>query len=707
MKYFRDKIYLITFILIAALIFLIFPFVFNYRLISGGDYTYLTLTYLQYIFHNSFSSWINTYNFGQNTTALLNYAPYNFIIGISASIFNWNGIIIERIFWWIPFFILAFISHFYFRRLLPINKLGFLSVLIFLFNTYSLMLLGGGQIAGVGLAFVIAPIVLVHFIELINFAAVDEKNLSIKYLFKRSLIASLFFSLQVVFDLRFAYITFLAIGLYAILKLVLTISKKNASRIFSFFFFVFLFPLGVTGLIHAFWLLPTIIFHENPIVDLGAGFNSVQAVKYFSFAKFENTLSLLHPYWPENIFGFVHFMKPEFLVIPILAYSSLLIFNSNVKSQMSNLHLKSKNLSDSGNARMTNTQQAVTILFFCLLGFIGAFLAKGANDPFGGVYIWFFQHIPGFFMFRDPTKFYLLVALSYSVLLPYSLEEISERVSSIKYQVLKDYGKHIVVIVFVIFWLFTIRQAVTGQLTGTFKSQQIPQEYKQLNTFITSQPTYFRTLWLPTKQKFGIYTVDHPAISASDYFQISSPKNLVKKIANTDIEKLLQESSFKYIIVPEYTDGTIYLKERKFDSRQYEFYISSLEKTKILKEVNSFGNNKVFEIAHFKNHFWSPNNYIRLQVREISPTKYEISVNNGIKGQKVVFSEKFDPLWKAKIDNIIESSSNFEKNYNSFILPKDGNYILTVSYQPQVWVDRGIIISSISVILIIALILFL
>lgn len=683
MKYFRDKIYLLKILLVLVLICVIFPFVFKNTLISGGDYTFVTSNYLMYLFHNSFSSWISTYNFGQNDTALLNYAPYNFLIGVTAGMVQWNGILIERIFWWFPFFILAFVLHFYLRRIVPISRFGFLSTVIFLFNTYTLMLLGGGQISGVGLAYVLMPIVLVSFIELINRSGFDlSEKVARKILIKKSLLCGLLFALQAIFDLRFTYVTLWAIALYALLKLVQSISKKNVFEIFPFFLFVFIIPLGVTGLIHSFWLLPTIIFHQNPIADLGAGYNSVQAVKFFSFANFENTLSLLHPYWPKNVFGEVSFMRPQFLLLPIIAFSSLLFVKKKEK-------------------------KSIYIIYFALLALIGAFLSKGANDPFGGLYILFFQHVPGFFMFRDPTKWYMLVVVSYSVLIPFTIWKMYEWLSEKSKLKIQKYIPNIFVILFLLFWLFTIKEALIGQLTGTFISQPIPQDYQQLNSFISSQNSYSRTLWLPTRQKYGIYSVNHPAISVNEFFNIYTMKDLLKTISNKQSQTILQHSAMQYIIIPDDTDGTIYLTDRRFDKKHYDLYVTSLEKITWLKEITHFGNNKVFEVAHVKNHFWSPDNAIKIQSIEINPTKYSVTITNGKKGQLLVFSEKFDPLWNAHVDNEVIPSISFEKFYNSFVLPINGSYTMVISYEPQMWVTRGMVISILATAIVIGLIIFL
>src|SRR5207247_1280407 len=102
---------------------------------------------------------------------------------------------------------------------------------------------------------------------------------------------------------------------------------------------------------------------------------------------------------------------PEFLVIPIFAYSGLLF--------------------------LKNAKKPRVLLSFAFIGLVGAFLAKGANEPFGILYLWLFDHFPGFIMFRDPSKFYLLVAIAYSILITFSLEQLWERLAIIHYKRIK------------------------------------------------------------------------------------------------------------------------------------------------------------------------------------------------------------------------------------------------------------------------------
>lgn len=305
---------------------------------------------------------------------------------------SWS--LIEKLAYYYPFLILGIFSPFIlYKKVFPKSSFIFFSVFIFLTNTYALMVVGGGQLL-IGLAYALMPLVILQGIYLANSITKQDTTFGKKILF--SALFGGIFSIQVLLDIRIAYVTFFAI----ILFVLLTCSYKGMLKIIMTFFFMFLLPLMIVIFLHAFWIVPTLLSRQDPLQQLGSNYSSANAVTFFSFAKMENSMSLLHPNWPENIFGKVALFDWKFLFLPILAYCSLLFIRKKTK------------------------EEKQYIIFFSLLALIGTFLAKGAQDPFGGIYIWLFQHVPGFSLFRDPTKWFSLVALSYALLIPYSIEEI-------------------------------------------------------------------------------------------------------------------------------------------------------------------------------------------------------------------------------------------------------------------------------------------
>lgn len=287
-----------------------------------------------------------------------------------------------------------------------------MTVLIYITNTYVMMLLSGGQM-GVALAYALFPLVLSQFITLGKSVLLENK-----LVMREILTAGLLLSLEVVLDVRFVYLSAVAIIIYWLFLVYLRLFETHSiekRRILNLPLIAVsvIIPISLAILLNAFWLLPTTATASRTVSELGAIYTSSSAVPFFSFADFSHALSLLHPNWPENLFGKTYFLQPEFLVLPILAFASLLFVGQRTESK--------KQIADSREQIAENRQQ---IVFFVLLALVGAFLAKGANEPFGGVYLWLFDHVPGFVMFRDPTKWYVLIAISYSILVPFSLEGV-------------------------------------------------------------------------------------------------------------------------------------------------------------------------------------------------------------------------------------------------------------------------------------------
>lgn len=55
--------------------------------------------------------------------------------------------------------------------------------------------------------------------------------------------------------------------------------------------------------------------------------------------------------------------------------------------------------------------------FFALLALLGVFLSKQVAPPGGVIYKILFEYFPGFSAFREASKFFVLIAMSYSVMI--------------------------------------------------------------------------------------------------------------------------------------------------------------------------------------------------------------------------------------------------------------------------------------------------
>ncbi len=607
-------------------------------------------------------------------------SPYSWIlpfISIPQFIFGRLGMdwsFIARIMYLYPFLIFMIVSPILLiRYVFPKNRFYLLSILVFSFNTYSLLLAGGEVF--LALAYALSPMVLIIFMKIIN--CTEYRVSSIKY----SIIAGLLLSVQIIFDPRITYVTMSAVMLYLVLSIKL--SRKKILYTLQLILYTLVIPLGATVLLHAFWIIPSLLYGSNPVEALGAAYSTSDAVKYLSFAKFENTISLLHSNWPENIFGKVYFMRSEFLLIPILAFSSM-FFLKNLK----------------------NNKEKLYIIFFASLGLIGAFLSKGVNDPFGDMYSWMFKNIPGFIMFRDPAKWYLLVAISYSVLIPFTVWKVYElikfKTNNLKFKIAK-YTPALFIFLILCYLLFLIRPAILGQVGGMLKTTVVPNDYVKLEKFLYNQKGFYRTLWVPSKQRFGYYSNTHPEISAQVLFNLYENNILLEKLSDSNTENFLREASIKYVIVPYDSEGEIFLTDRKYNKKLYIETIGEINKVTWLKRHDGFGSIAVFEVSSSKDHFYISEKNVssnkKVKYKFINPTKYKVTVENVNKGDILVFSESFDSKWIIKNENNIHSQK-YNKLFNSFILPKSGTYSLIVYYEPQDWVNIGLIVSGLTLTLI-------
>jgi hypothetical protein len=670
----KESLILLLIIIVLGLIFK--PW-FTTPVLTGGDWNNLYKEEFN-LFSFPPSSWDSSTNLGISTIYILwNILPLDITVSLFGKFLSFH--IIALITYFIPFLCIGFVGYvLLFLHFFPTKKIfSYLSGAIFICNTYILMVVGGGQML-LALSYAFLPIVFLLFIQLFESISVSNKEpiLSVRSkITQYVLLTGLAFSLQLLSDPRFVYFSVIICTLYYLFTSYL----KGITSITIHVKYVLLgtFLTVCIGILQAFWLFPLVLSKQTSLSQLGNAYTyGTNAIAFFSFAKFEDAFALLHPNWPENIFGKVGFLKPEFLLLPLLAYGSLFFLKKKERYH----HI---------------------IPFFAFIGVLGAFLAKGANEPFGGVYIFLSQHIPGFQLFRDPIKWYALVSFSYALLIPFTLSEGISLLGKIKKFALGI--KLGLAIFFVFYFFFLLKPAFLGQLTGTFKMHSIPTEYIELKSLLIQDRTFSRTLWVPKIQRFGYKSVTHPQFSASDFFSIYDNKILIKKLSDPASEKILQEASIGYVIIPFDSEGELILDDRKYSDKVYQQLVSSLRHISYLHPVVTYGKVVVFKVMYPKDHFWTPSKSIKTTYRFISPTAYHVTISNGKKGEFLVFSEGFNTQWVAKTGEDMITSKPYQRTFNSFVLPKDGSYSLEINYLPEKWVQIGLLISGCSLLILILL----
>ena len=341
--------------------------------------------------------------------------------------------------------------------------------------------------------------------------------------------------------------------------------------------------------------------------------------------------------------------------------------------------------------------------FFALLAILGTFLAKGAQEPFGIVYQWMFTHVPGFAMFRDPTKWYVLIALAYSILIPFTLKQLSELFRSLQ-QVVSSKAKktnsillttnYILLATFLFFWFFTIRPAVLGQLGGTYVAQTVPQEYAELEHFLQAQTNFARTLWVPRLQRFSYGTLDHMQIESEPLFAVTTAADLKVKLEAPTGKALLEDLGIGYVMIPYDSLGELFLSDRKYDKKKRQEYETVLDGVGWLTKIRS-GNLTIYQTPRHRDLFWVSTNE-SITYRRIRMDQYAVSLTVNAPAT-VYFSQSYHPGWVLRVGNTMVKSERSPQGLNSFLISTPGTYEGVVEFEPQNYVTWGLGVSLLTV----------
>lgn len=625
---------------IAILFLLLVPISFLLPNFVAPDWRYFYQENIITAYHIP-QAWDSVFNTGIGTVSIPTMWIDSYLaFTLLYSKFGLGWSTITYIFFFLPILSLSIYSGFLLGKLFNDKLLsGIVGALIYASNTYILLIVLGGQF-GVALAYSLFPLVFLFSLEFFN----NSTN-------KNFLKLSLLVSLLMLFDLRLTAILLIVLVVY-----LFFLSIYSGFQLKRFLYLIL--SLGIVTLIHSFWILPLVAAGAS---NFPTEYFSLGQLKFFSFAFFENSISLLHPNWPENIFGKVYFMRSEFLILPVLAFSSLLF--------------------------KTKKGMRFLLMFVVLTGLIGAFLAKGSNEPLV-IISNFVYSLPGFEIFRDPTKWYVLIALSYSALIPYSIFSFVERYKF-------KSGKNILVVFvpFIIFWVFLNRGAIFHLNNTNNFFHNAPVSYVKLKDFLHYQNQFYRTLWIPEKQYFAYFSNIHPAVSAYEIFKSRDPKKIVEQLTNEKTFNLLRRYSIKYIIVPEDTEKKIFLTDRKYDNDLYIKTVNSISKIPETRLVKSFGKIQVFETSSYMDRFYTDKGK-RLEWSMSSPTLYKLTVHKNT--EKIIFSEKYNSNWELKINNKSIQSENFQ-GLNSFDVSNfEGNGELIFGLQK--FVNVGVLISAVTLV---------
>ena len=142
------------------------------------------------------------------------------------------------------------------------------------------------------------------------------------------------------------------------------------------------------------------------------------------------------------------------------------------------------------------------ILSFALIGFLSILIVLLVFPPFTPAYYWLFTNVPGFGMFREVDKFFMLSSFSAAFFLGVAAEGIGRYLKKNRPILRKALPILLIsLLVFASSWQF-----LTGDVNGSVGTTQIPEAYQQFDSWLSSQNGDFRIAFFPPAVWATTYT---------------------------------------------------------------------------------------------------------------------------------------------------------------------------------------------------------
>ncbi|MBP9750443.1 MAG: hypothetical protein KBC95_01205 [Candidatus Peribacteraceae bacterium] len=196
-------------------------------------------------------------------------------------------------------------------------------------------------------------------------------------------------------------------------------------------------------------------------------------------------------------------------------------------------------------------------LFFAAVALVGILLTKQSSVPFPSFFAWLYENFPGFSLFRDGSKFFILIALGYAGLLHSLFTSLAQGRATVRKRVV--FGATAMVVLAVAG--MNVLPLVTGEIGTLFVPRRMPTDYRVMREAIGGQEEYFRTAWVPRSSPWAFFSANHPKFDVAEapwtgwrLFSGSdptlSPERIMAPLERSYSDALLDASAVKYVVVP-------------------------------------------------------------------------------------------------------------------------------------------------------------
>jgi len=541
--------------------------------------------------------------------AFPSFYPLYFLQGLLANM-GIGYAVIERLLYMWPLVIVSSLGSYYlFKEVTKSELAAFVGSIAYNFNTYVLItrchhlyILG---------AYSFAPLVLLYFIRTLK-----EKRYYLAAMTGLFCCIAGFYELRVFGIIAFVMVLYAVYHTLFIEKPTIRLALRNA--------LLTSIPLALVILTNLYWL-----FGYLKSGGLSASPVFTSSIRTVTPLSFTHALALHHPFWTgAEIGGGPPHVPWFFYIVPVLVLLGLVLGWRNRNAW-----------------------------FFGLIALIGVMLTKFLSGPFPGLYTWLFKHLPGFKMFSEPSKFYLLVCLGYSALIAILVERLGAVFNRANWAKVVKYS---VAALILVLFLFNAVPVFNGSIDALFTPGKVLGDVRLFNEFITEQENYFRVLWVPEASRWATETTRHPIINfsyavtgsgfggltiKSGWSEFIHAEAVIPSVAWRDLMKtlaykeyfseLLSNASIKYVVVPinDIESGD------NFDvvyGVGMDIFVQALDKVECLKRID-IGTKElaVYEFKDFRPYVDSEETVFRLDT--LSELDYKYGFTKDVLGKRFSF----------------------------------------------------------------------
>lgn len=437
---------------------------------------------------------------------------------------------------------------------------------------------------------------------------------------------------------------------------------------------------GVTTALCAHWVVPLVLSGGSATQELLSG------QPFGSYLNLNYAFLLNHPFWTGGFPAFFRDQPPVavFAVFPILAFAALLV------------------------------RRRVAVAAFALVGLLGLFLTKQTTAPFAEVYTWLFFNLPGFNLYREGSKFFLLVALAYVPLTALTVTHFAGRLPT-----MSRCRKLIALAVVAGLAAAVIVPAVpasNGQLGGLFAPVPVPGEYDLVSQVLLGNSTgntFYRTFWWPSFERFGAHTTTVPALSGFDAAQtylhtyLENPKDFRSLLNNTETAAILSLAAVRFVVVPYDPLGEIYPL-----LGPQSFFYGQVASQSWLRQLDLPGvHSAIFVNAFARPYVYGSSTPIdRLRIGdptqaltttqnvtfELQPEGATVDFPAPPAVQTIVLSERFDPGWQLVCPNGFRAAAQGVFGLTAFPTPGPTAQECRIEYDLQPGTNAGFVVSGVA-----------